>query len=181
MAGAGGPGQHLERRRVRMGDRIGFRDPSEAFDRRPVEADALFKGAPSSSAGAIATDLRKPSTSVNHSRTNRMSRSSSVRSTNSFCRSIPGRVCTVPLNSVLPALLNTVSFAGAARPSRPSNELTARVHARIVSAEGHGVLGALEGDRGRRPSLAGQIDAGLVRSGRVVSGGHDDDLARGHR
>ena len=44
--------------------------------------------APSSSAGAIATDLRYPSTSVNHSRTNRMSRSSSVRSTNSFWRSI---------------------------------------------------------------------------------------------
>ena len=44
--------------------------------------------APSSSAGAIATDLRNPSTSVNHSRTNRMSRSSSVRSTNSFWRSM---------------------------------------------------------------------------------------------
>lgn len=44
--------------------------------------------APSSSAGAIATDFRYPSTSVNHNRTNRMSRSSSVRSTNSFCRSM---------------------------------------------------------------------------------------------
>src|SRR6185437_9134736 len=43
--------------------------------------------APSSSAGATATDLRKPSTSVNHSRTNRISRSSSVRSTNSCCLS----------------------------------------------------------------------------------------------
>ena len=43
--------------------------------------------APSSSAGAIATDLRNPSTSVNQSRTNRMSRSSIVRSTNSCCLS----------------------------------------------------------------------------------------------
>ena len=39
--------------------------------------------APSSSAGATATDFRNPSTSVNHSRMKRMSRSSSVRSTNS--------------------------------------------------------------------------------------------------
>ena len=45
--------------------------------------------APSSSAGATATDFRNPSTSVNHSRTNRMSRSSSVRSTNSCCLSKP--------------------------------------------------------------------------------------------
>ena len=44
--------------------------------------------APSSSAGAIATDFRYPSTSVNHSRTKRISRSSSVRSTNSICRSM---------------------------------------------------------------------------------------------
>ena len=49
--------------------------------------------APSSSAGAIATDFRYPSTSVNHSRTKRMSRSSSVRSTNSFCRSMSASVC----------------------------------------------------------------------------------------
>ena len=39
--------------------------------------------APSSSAGAIATDFSVPSTSVNQSRTNRMSRSSMVRRTNS--------------------------------------------------------------------------------------------------
>src|SRR5687767_11327634 len=37
----------------------------------------------------MATDLRKPSTSVNQSRTNRMSRSSRVRSTNSCCLSMP--------------------------------------------------------------------------------------------
>ena len=56
--------------------------------------------APSSSAGAIATDLRYPSTSVNHSRTKRMSRSSSVRSTNSFWRSMPAAYAP-SVNSVL--------------------------------------------------------------------------------
>src|SRR6266513_2780809 len=43
--------------------------------------------APSSSAGATAIDFSVPRTSVNHSRTNLMSRSSSVRSTNSSCLS----------------------------------------------------------------------------------------------
>src|SRR5512146_409095 len=43
--------------------------------------------APSSSAGATAIDFSVPSTSVNQSRTNLMSRSSSVRSTNSSCLS----------------------------------------------------------------------------------------------
>src|SRR5205814_7321782 len=43
--------------------------------------------APSSSAGATATDFSVPRTSVNHSRTNRIWRSSSVRSTNSCWRS----------------------------------------------------------------------------------------------
>src|SRR3954452_22517940 len=45
--------------------------------------------APSSSAGATATDFSVPRTSVNHSRTKRMSRSSMVRSTNSCCLSMP--------------------------------------------------------------------------------------------
>src|SRR6476619_7662447 len=40
---------------------------------------------PSSSAGATATDFRNPSTSVNHSRTKRTSRSSSAQSTKSSC------------------------------------------------------------------------------------------------
>ena len=44
--------------------------------------------APSSSAGATATDFSEPSTSVNQSRTKRMSRSSIVRSTNSCCLSM---------------------------------------------------------------------------------------------
>ena len=44
--------------------------------------------APSSSAGATATDFRDPLTSVNHSRMNRMSRSSTDRSTNSCCLSM---------------------------------------------------------------------------------------------
>jgi hypothetical protein len=49
--------------------------------------------APSSSAGAMATDFSVPSTSVNHSRTKRMSRSSSVRSTNSCCLSTTLALC----------------------------------------------------------------------------------------
>jgi hypothetical protein len=59
-------------------------NPSIAEPSKPMPSS----NAPSSSAGAMATDLRYPSTSVNHSRTKRMSRSSSVRSTNSFCRSM---------------------------------------------------------------------------------------------
>ncbi len=43
MTAAGGPGQHLKRRRVGMRDGVGFRDSGEAFDGRPVEADAFFE------------------------------------------------------------------------------------------------------------------------------------------
>ncbi|COV15566.1 Uncharacterised protein [Mycobacterium tuberculosis] len=45
MAGTGGPGQHLEGRRVRVRHRIGFRDPRKALDRGSVEADAFLEGA----------------------------------------------------------------------------------------------------------------------------------------
>ena len=40
-------------------------------------------------AGATATDFKNPSTSVNHSRTNRTSRSSRARSTKSSCLPMP--------------------------------------------------------------------------------------------
>ena len=55
--------------------------PSIAEPSKPIPSAKLF----SSSAGAIATDFRKPSTSVNHNRTKRMLRSSNVRRTNSSC------------------------------------------------------------------------------------------------
>ncbi len=42
---AGGPRQHLERRRIGPRDGVGFGDPGEALDRRAVEADALLEGA----------------------------------------------------------------------------------------------------------------------------------------
>jgi glutamine synthetase len=58
--------------------------PSFADPSKPIPS----ANAPSSSAGATATDFRNPSTSVNHSRTKRMSRSSIVRRTNSCCRSM---------------------------------------------------------------------------------------------
>src|ERR1700743_2056180 len=45
MAGGGGPGQDLERRRVRVCHGVGFRDTPEASDRGSIEADAFFEGA----------------------------------------------------------------------------------------------------------------------------------------
>src|SRR5215213_3197657 len=48
--------------------------------------------APSNSAGAIATDRKKPRTSVNHIRTKRTSRSSIARNTNSVCLSTTASV-----------------------------------------------------------------------------------------
>ena len=52
--------------------------------------------APSSSAGAMATDFKNPRTSVNHIRTNRTSRSSMARNTNSVCLST-APVCRLPV------------------------------------------------------------------------------------
>src|SRR5690349_13122897 len=56
-------------------------NPSIAEPSKPIPS----ANAASSSAGATATDFRKPRTSVNQSRTNRTSRSSSARSTKSSC------------------------------------------------------------------------------------------------
>src|SRR3954447_25160257 len=74
--------------------------------------------APSSSAGAIATDLRYPSTSVNHNRTKRMSRSSSVRRTNSCCRSMLAMIQSARFRGVTssPACLVRGSRGTPARP-----------------------------------------------------------------
>ena len=58
--------------------------PSIALPSNPIPSE----NAASSSAGATATDLRIPSTSVNQRRMKRMSRSSTVRSTNSCCLSM---------------------------------------------------------------------------------------------
>src|SRR3954467_11978661 len=67
--------------RATMSDSCTREKPSIAEPSKPMPSAK----APSSSAGATATDLRKPRTSVNHSRTKRMSRSSIVRRTNSSC------------------------------------------------------------------------------------------------
>ena len=72
--------------RASMSDSATRAKPSIAEPSKPMPSSK----APSSSAGATATDFRKPSTSVNQRRTNRMSRSSSVRSTNSCCLSMRG-------------------------------------------------------------------------------------------
>ena len=55
--------------------------PSIAEPSNPIPSAKAF----SSSGGAIATDFKKPSTSVNQSRTNLMLRSSRVLITNSSC------------------------------------------------------------------------------------------------
>src|SRR5690606_15220288 len=95
--------------------------------------------AASISAGAMATDFSTPSTSVNHSRMNRMSRSSIARSTYSCCLSIGGLLSSSPqappttaprvqfppahgtaprrARAVLPASCGSVVEAG--QPARP--------------------------------------------------------------
>ena len=45
VAGGGGPGQHLEGRRVGVRDGVGLRDPGKALDGGSVEADAFLEGA----------------------------------------------------------------------------------------------------------------------------------------
>src|SRR3954447_599606 len=72
-----------------MSDSCTRAKPSMADPSKPIPSAK----APSSSAGAIATDFSVPRTSVNHSRTKRMSRSSSVRRTNSCCLSTGVTLC----------------------------------------------------------------------------------------
>ena len=82
-----------------MSDSCTRAKPSMAEPSNPIPSAKAC----SNSAGATATDLRKPSTSVNHSRTNRMSRSSSVLRTNSCCRSMihtPARLSAFPSQSI---------------------------------------------------------------------------------
>src|SRR5207248_10160023 len=67
-----------------MSDSCTRANPSIADPSNPIPSS----NAASSSAGATLTDFNVPSTSVNHNRTKRMSRSSSVRSTNSCWRSM---------------------------------------------------------------------------------------------
>ena len=94
--------------------------------------------APSSSAGATATDFRKPSTSVNQSRTNRTSRSSSARSTKSSC--LPMRSGRPPVGSAdrrqrssapsaedfAPRTVSPRGVCARARPARVAEHLDAR-------------------------------------------------------
>ena len=64
-----------------ISDSVTRAKPSIAEPSKPIPSAKAF----SNSAGAIATDLRKPKTSVNHKRTKRILRSSRVRRTNSSC------------------------------------------------------------------------------------------------
>ena len=74
------PRQELEGVRVGHGEHVALLHPAEAVDRRAVEVMPSSK-AFSSSAGGMAKRLSWPRTSVNHRRTSRTPRSSTVRST----------------------------------------------------------------------------------------------------
>ncbi|CAB5122176.1 unannotated protein [freshwater metagenome] len=67
-----------------MSDSVTRAKPSIAEPSKPIPSSKAF----SSSAGAMATDFKKPKTSVNHKRTKRIFRSSIVRRTNSCCLSV---------------------------------------------------------------------------------------------
>ncbi|CAB4839185.1 unannotated protein [freshwater metagenome] len=69
-----------------MSDSVTRATHSIAEPSKPIPSSNAF----SNSAGAIATDFRKPKTSVNHKRTKRILRSSIVRRTNSCCLLISG-------------------------------------------------------------------------------------------
>ncbi len=78
--------------------------------------------APSSSAGAMATDFSEPSTSVNHRRTNRTSRSSSARSTKSSC---------LPIRPCLPRASVPTGYGRAAGRARETASAKPRVPDRL--------------------------------------------------
>src|SRR5690625_4902790 len=140
----------------------------------------------SSSAGAIATDLRTPRTSVNHSRTKRMSRSSIARSTYSCCLSIGGvlssaRVLRRHYNQravlVVPPALRR--GAGGAAGSVPGGGAAGSVPGGSAPDVGAGDLGVvlgreqvgvLAGLHPQQPSLServGVADRGVVERGLV--------------
>ena len=84
------PGASVRQGKIENDDGSGFANisasvtrakPSIAEPSKPIPSANAF----SSSAGAIATDFKKPKTSVNQRRTNRILRSSNVRCTNSCC------------------------------------------------------------------------------------------------
>src|SRR5664279_4610554 len=82
----------------------------------------------------MATDLRYPRTSVNHSRTNRTSRSSIERKTNSVCLSMADILpclcfgCVTPLYPAFVRLVTTegeLARKGFAEPARAVREIEA--------------------------------------------------------
>ena len=78
--------------------------PSIAEPSKPIPSAKAF----SSSAGAIATDFKKPRTSVNHNRTKRMLRSSNVRRTNSCCLFVSDDMATFLQRQVTAVLTDAV-------------------------------------------------------------------------
>ena len=144
--------------------------------------------APSSSAGATATDLRNPSTSVNHSRTNRTSRSSSARSTKSSClpmaRSMSQR-CYGELRDPARSRHGRSSARlrgrarGRRRPVQPSPSATASTNAEAHPAGQ--VASCVGGEPARRssPAAARRLRPGLVsRTARAAPATRSGSVAR---
>ena len=89
------PGDSVRHGRIEKVEGSGFANISDSVTRANPSIAEPSKPMPSSnalssSAGAIATDFKKPKTSVNHKRTKRILRSSTVRRTNSCCLLISG-------------------------------------------------------------------------------------------
>src|SRR5664279_2586731 len=105
-------------------------NPSMAEPSKPTPSAK----APSTSAGEMATDLRNPRTSVNHSRTNRTSRSSIERKTNSVCLSMAHILpclcfgCVTPLYPAFVRLVTSegdLARKGFAEPARAVRQIEA--------------------------------------------------------
>src|SRR6202161_4311093 len=148
-------------------------NPPRVYATKPIPSAK----APSSSAGATATDFRYPSTSVNQSRTKRISRSSRVRSTNSSCLSTaivcPVHVSITLRNARLAPAGSLPAGAGQARPSCRSGR------ADYSQAVVRQVLGdqavAPEGDGAGRDADPAAADIGPVAED--VRGGEDQRAA----
>src|ERR1700730_16599696 len=139
--------------------------PSIAEPSKPIPS----ANAPSSSAGATATDFSVPSTSVHQSRTNLMSRSSSVRSTNSSCLST-ATTLDVPWCPTIRCesawLLFRRGYKGYGSTFPPAHpRLEGVTKLRIALAQVNATVGDLDGNAGL---IVGWTGRAAERGARVV-------------
>src|SRR3954454_535823 len=99
--------------------------------------------AASISVGATATALRYPETSVNHSRTKRMSRSSRVRRTNSCCRSMLAMIQSTRFRRVSSRPACPFDAADTRTPRARRADLRCAGHPRDAEGEMDAVLAVL--------------------------------------